>query len=47
MKQEFEMIDLGLMRYFLGIEVLQKDSIIFAFQARYAIDVLKRFRMMN
>ena len=26
MKKEFEMIDLGLMKYFLGIEVSQTDD---------------------
>ena len=29
MKREFEMIDLGLMKYFLGIEVTQNDKGIF------------------
>jgi hypothetical protein len=47
MKHEFGMTNLGLMRYFLGIEVLQSDSRIFAFQKRYSMDVLKRFSMMN
>jgi len=47
MKQKFEMTDLGLMRCFLGIEVLQSDSRIFAFQSWYVMYVLKRFRMMN
>jgi hypothetical protein len=46
-KQEFEMTDLGLMRYFFSIEVLQSYLGIFVFQARYVMDVLKRFKMMN
>jgi hypothetical protein len=47
MKQEFEMTELGLMRYFLGIKFLQSCSKFFAFQERYAMDMLKRFMMKN
>jgi hypothetical protein len=47
MKKEFEMTDLGLMKYFLGIEVTQNDKGIFICQSKYAKDVLKRFRMIN
>lgn len=45
MVKEFEMTDLGLMSYFLGIEVSQTDSGIFISQKKYAVDILKRFRM--
>jgi hypothetical protein len=44
---EFEMKDLGLMHYFLGLEVWQKPNKIFLSQGKYAINVLKRFSMMN
>ena len=47
MKCEFEMTDLGLMKYFLGIEVEQKHDGIFISQQKYATDVLKKFRMEN
>ena len=47
MKQEFEMTDLGLMKYFLGIEVNQLKYGIFINQIRYALEVLKRFKMIN
>ena len=47
MKKEFEMTDLGLMKYFLGIEVNQNENGIFISQAKYANDVLKRFNMLN
>ena len=47
MKQEFEMTDLGLMKYFLGIEVNELKYEIFINQTRYALDVLKRFKMIN
>ena len=39
------MTDLGLMKYFLGLEVTQFDKGIFIFQHKYATDVLHRFRM--
>ena len=35
MKIEFEMTDLGLMKYFLGIEVEQSDSGIFICEQKY------------
>ena len=41
MQQQFEMIDLGLMSYFLGIEVQQMDDGIFISQKRYALDFIK------
>jgi hypothetical protein len=46
-KIEFEMTDLGLMKYFLGIEVDQSDDDIFICQTKYANEGLKRFRMFN
>ena len=39
------MIDLGLMRYYLGIEVRQEETGIFISQEKYAKDILKRFKM--
>ena len=47
MKSEFEMIDLGLMKCFLGIEVQQFESGIFISQSKYANTVLKIFNMSN
>ena len=47
MKKEFEMIDLGSMKYFLGIQVTQNDKGIFICQNKYAQDVMRRFRMVN
>ncbi|XP_027351227.1 uncharacterized protein LOC113862337 [Abrus precatorius] len=43
----FEMTNLGLMSYFLGIEVVQQDDEIFIFQKKYAVDILKKFKMEN
>lgn len=47
MLREFEMSDLGKMRFFLGIEVLQKSDGIYICQRKYASEVLKRFGMME
>lgn len=45
MMNEFNISDLGRMRYFLGIEVLQRDDGIFICQKKYAMEVLRRFGM--
>ena len=47
MKAEFEMTDLGKMRYFLGIEVIQNSAGIHISQKKYAVEVLTRFKMME
>ncbi|KAK2435997.1 hypothetical protein QL285_021017 [Trifolium repens] len=41
----FELTDLGLMSYFLGIEVVQQNGGIFISQKKYANDILKKFKM--
>lgn len=45
MQKEFEMSDLGKMRYFLGFEVMQTPHGIHISQAKYAAEILKRFEM--
>ena len=47
MKDEFEMTDMGLLRYFLGIEVEQGEKGIFISQAKYVNQVLERFNMQE
>lgn len=47
MKTKFDMTDLGLMKYFLGIEITQSEDGIFIFQSKYAKDLLRRFNMVN
>ncbi|GAA0167068.1 transmembrane signal receptor [Lithospermum erythrorhizon] len=47
MVREFDMSDLGLMSYFLGIEVMQRETGIFICQKRYTEELLKRFGMIN
>jgi hypothetical protein len=42
MMKEFDMKDLGKMKYFLGIEVVQFDGGIFISQAKYVMEVLRR-----
>jgi hypothetical protein len=44
---EFEMKDLGLMHYFLGLEVWQSPERIFLNQGKYAVEILKRFDMLE
>ena len=44
---KLEMKDLGLMHYFLGLEVWQRPDEIFLSQGKYTIVVLWRFRMMD
>jgi hypothetical protein len=42
---KFEMKDIGLMHYFLGLEVWQRSGDIFLEQEKYTLEILKRFRM--
>ncbi|GAU18821.1 hypothetical protein TSUD_228110 [Trifolium subterraneum] len=44
-ESNFAMTDLGKMRYFLGIEVVQNENGIFICQQKYASDILERFGM--
>lgn len=43
--REFEMKDLGLLHYFLGLEVWQNSDNIVLNQGKYTLDILKRFGM--
>jgi hypothetical protein len=42
---KFEMKDLGLMHYFLGLEVWQRTDEIFLSQGKYTMEILKKFSM--
>ena len=44
---KFEMKDLGMMHYFLGMEVWQSADGIALGQGKYAVEILKRFEMMD
>ena len=45
--QEFEMKDLGLLKYFLGIEVLRSKKGIFINQRKYVLDLLAEIGMLD
>jgi hypothetical protein len=45
--REFDMKDIGLMHYFLGLEVWQSPGEVFLGQGKYAVEILKRFQMMD
>ncbi|CAL2268253.1 unnamed protein product [Prunus armeniaca] len=47
MMKEYEMTNLGTMRYFLGIQVQQSDEGIFISQEKYAENRLKKFNMLK
>ena len=44
---KFEMKDLGMMHYFLGMEVWSSTDGIFLGQGKYAVEILKRFGMLD
>jgi hypothetical protein len=44
---DFDMEDLGLMHYFLGLEVWKRLDEIFLSQGKYAVEILQRIRMMD
>ena len=44
---EFKMKELVTMHYFLGMEVWQSTDGIFLRQGKYAVEILKRFGMMD
>lgn len=47
MMNTFDMTDLGLLQYFLGLEVTQKNGTIFVSQRKYVEDLDKMFGMSN
>ena len=44
---EFEMKDLGLLHYFLGLEIWQRDDGLFVSQGKYAQEILEKFNMQG
>ncbi|XP_057990694.1 uncharacterized mitochondrial protein AtMg00810-like [Hevea brasiliensis] len=47
MEKVFEMTDLGVMKYFLGMEVMQPNDGFFICQQKYMSDILHRFKMQD
>ena len=45
LENEFEMTDLGEMKYFLGMEIHQSNGGIFISQKKYDLEILKKFHM--
>ncbi|KAG6392750.1 hypothetical protein SASPL_146975 [Salvia splendens] len=45
MTEEFKMTDIGLMAYYLGVEVKQLEDRVFITQEHYAKEILKKFKM--
>ena len=44
---EFEMKDLGIMHYFLGMEVWKNANEIFLAQGKYVVEILKKFGRLD
>lgn len=47
LKQEFEMKDLGDLRYFLGIEIIRTPDGIWLSQRQYVLDMLSKYGMAD
>lgn len=47
MKKTFEMTNLGVLNYFLGVEVKQNEEGIFVSQKKYTVDILNPFKMQH
>ena len=45
LKAIFEMIDLGLLHYYLGMQVYQYKDCTYLSQSKYILDILQKFRM--
>ena len=45
--REFEMTDLGLLKFFLGLDVKQEETSIFISQEKYAKAILRMYKMEN
>ena len=43
--REFEMKDMGLLHYFLGLEIWKRDGEVFVSQGKYAKEILTKFHM--
>jgi hypothetical protein len=47
MGKQFDIKDIGLMCYFLGLEVWQSSGEVFLRQGKYVVEILKKFQMME
>jgi hypothetical protein len=44
---KFEMKDMGMIHYFLGLELWQRTDEIFPSQGKYTVEILKKFHMID
>lgn len=47
MKETFEMADLGVLHYFLGLQVMMRKYGVFVYQQKYVEDLLNRFNLQR
>ena len=47
MMNVFEMIDFGPLHYFLGLQVIQRENVVFISQRNYAEDLLRGFNLQG
>ena len=45
--KEFKMKDMGLLHYFLGLEIWQQEGELFVSQGKYAREILEKFHMQG
>ena len=45
LEREFEIKDMGLLQYFLGLEIWKRDGELFVSQEKYDKDILRKFHM--
>ena len=43
--REFEMKDMGLLHYFLGLEIWKRDGELFLSQCKYSKEIMRKFHM--
>jgi hypothetical protein len=47
MHNEFEMSLHGELSFFLGLQICERNQVIFIYETKYIIEMLKRFRMKD
>ena len=47
MRMRYEIIDMGLLHYFLGMEIYQDEEGVFVSQKKYAKKILKKFKIFG
>ena len=47
LKSKYDMTDLGLMHYYLGMQIYQHEDCTYLSQSKYVTDILQRFDMVD